>query len=78
MGQGLNQASRLGPKDNTASESSQVTYTSITSNPSTSRRPAQQESISITAAGHGSSVSAAARSGYIAGACHQERSADDS
>jgi hypothetical protein len=31
MGQELHQASRLGPKDNTTSESSQVTYTSITS-----------------------------------------------
>jgi hypothetical protein len=31
MGQEQHQASRLGAKDNTASESSQVTYTSITS-----------------------------------------------
>jgi hypothetical protein len=31
MGQELHQASRLGAKDNTASELSQVTYTSIAS-----------------------------------------------
>jgi hypothetical protein len=31
MGKKLHQASKLGAKENTASESSQVTYTSITS-----------------------------------------------
>ncbi len=42
MRQELHQASRLGPKDNTASESSQVTYTSITSKPSTCEWPSDE------------------------------------
>jgi hypothetical protein len=62
MGQELHQASRLGAKDNTASKSSQVTYTSITSKKSTTGlRPPQRESISISAAGLESAISAASR-----------------
>jgi hypothetical protein len=61
MGQELHQASKLGPKDNTASKSSQVTYTSITPKDNTAPESSQVTYTSITlisVAGLGSAVSA--------------------